>query len=422
MDIIRLNRSENLLGRNVPQSKLMFESIHRIGYHITVILTFLIFVECNQTTKKSLSQNTIDLEVLNFTVEEAPEWTGLFYRKQGWFGADGIFSIPLDGVDENNGSEETLIIFSDTYIGSVKENKPLPGNKMVNNTVAFFHGTEPLESNIAFHYNKDKQGNPTTYFVPGQRSGRKQHFWLGDGFVNKKLKDNLYIFAYHIEITGPNVFDFIEPSVSILKIPAGSRPPFDDYSILETPLHVNSPAIGEGNFGAGIFANTRWAEARQPDGYIYIFGCVGGDKNLIVARVRDKDFENFPLWRFWDGKGWSDDINACSPITNAVSNELSLTELPDGRYLLTFQVLGISDKVGIRVGESPIGPFGDIQEIYMTPEMKEGLWPYNAKAHPALSKPGELLISYNTITPDFWNDIQNNAHIYRPRFIKMIFE
>ena len=87
---------------------------------------------------------------------------------------------------------------------------------------------------------------------------------------------------------------------------------------------------------------------------------------------------------------------------------------------MVFQVFGLSDKVGIRIGETPYGPFGDITEIYRTPEFDQGIWPYNAKAHPALSKPGELLISYNTITPDFWNDIKKDAHIYRPRFIKMI--
>ena len=109
-------------------------------------------------------------------------------------------------------------------------------------------------------------------------------------------------------------------------------------------------------------------------------------------------------------------------MANAASNELSVTELPAGRYLMVFQVFGLSDKVGIRIGDSPYGPFGDIIEIYRTPEFDEGIWPYNAKAHPALSAPGELLISYNTITPDFWNDIKKDAHIYRPRFIKLILE
>ena len=90
-----------------------------------------------------------------------------------------------------------------------------------------------------------------------------------------------------------------------------------------------------------------------------------------------------------------------------------------GRYVLIFQVLGLSDKVGMRIGDSPVGPFSEIQEIWRTPEADEGLFCYNAKAHPNLSKPGELLISYNTITLDFWNDIQQNAHIYRPRFIRL---
>ncbi len=103
-------------------------------------------------------------------------------------------------------------------------------------------------------------------------------------------------------------------------------------------------------------------------------------------------------------------------------NELSMTTLQDGRYLLVFQVLGLSDKVGMRIAQSPVGPFSDIIEIYITPEWKEGIWTYNAKAHPNLSKPGELLISYNTITPDFWSDIQKDAHIYRPRFIKLKFD
>ena len=79
-----------------------------------------------------------------FTVEAAPEWTRLFERTSGWFGADGIFSIPLSGVDKNNneGNDSTLFLFSDTYIGEVKDGKPLPGNTMVNNTIAYIKGNE----------------------------------------------------------------------------------------------------------------------------------------------------------------------------------------------------------------------------------------------------------------------------------------
>lgn len=360
---------------------------------------------------------------LKYTVEAAPEWTNLFYRKSGWFGADGVFSIPLSGVDKvgNAGNRETLLLFSDTYIGEVDENgKPKPGNVMVNNTCAIVQGNSGHPDSIQFFYKKDKTGAPQTFFVPQNTGGKKQHFWLGDGFINKERDNTFYLFGYHIEMTGEGVFDFIEPDVSLIAVPAAnSRPPFENQRQLKTPLHIKNPGLGEGNFGAGVLVNTKWAGAPHPDGYVYVYACIGQDKNLVAARVKPKDFEDFTKWKYWNGEGWTADISQLKGITNAVSNELSVTPLPDGRFLLVFQVMGLSDKVGLRIGNSPVGPFGEIQEIWRTPEADEGLFCYNAKAHPNLSKPGELLISYNTITLDFWNDIQQNGHIYRPRFIRL---
>ena len=138
-----------------------------------------------------------------------------------------------------------------------------------------------------------------------------------------------------------------------------------------------------------------------------------------MSRVKPADFENLNSWRYWNGSDWSENSSDLKALTNSASDELSMTQLPDGRFILIFQVLGLSDKVGMRIADSPIGPFSDITEIWSAPEWKEGLWTYNAKAHPSLSKPGELLISYNTITPDFWNDIEKDATIYHPRFIKL---
>jgi hypothetical protein len=365
-----------------------------------------------------------DTSRFKFTVERADDWTKLFYRDSGWFGADGIFSIPLSGVDKNNneGNDSTLLLFGDTYIGVVKDGKPLPGNVMVNNTIAYIKGNDPDSTRIHFHYKQSKDGTPGTFFVPRTSTpGKPQLFWLGDGFVNKEINNTLYIFGYKVERTGAGVFDFIEPGVSIIAVPKGSRPPFTNQRQIETSLNIKNAAVGEGNMGAGILVNTTWAGAPAPDGYVYVYGCIGKDKSLVVARVHAKEFENLPEWRYWDGDSWSKNKDDLKAITNGVSNELSMTTLPDGRFLLIFQVLGLSDKVGMRIAATPVGPFSGIIEIYTTPEWKEGIWTYNAKAHPNLSKPGELLISYNTITADFWNDIQKDAHIYRPRFIKLKF-
>lgn len=361
----------------------------------------------------------------HYSVEPAPDWTALFERTHGWFGADGIFSIPLSGVKKNNneGNQTTLLVFSDTFTGEVKAGKPLPGFCMVNNSLALLEGNDPNPAKIRFYVKTNAAGKPVSFFVPqSSTAARPQFFWLGDGFVNHELGDQLFIFGYKVERTGPGAFDFITPEVSLIVIPKGSQPPFEDQRQISTPLHVAGGAIGEGNFGSGILVNTRWAGAPAPDGYVYVYGCVGTNKNLVVARVQPRDLETWSRWRYWDGKRWSEKRSDLKPLVQAVSDELSLTPLPDGRFLLVFQEMGLSDKVGLRIADSPVGPFSDIQEIWSAPEWQAGLWTYNAKAHFNLSHPGELLISYNTLKDDFWNAVQKDATIYHPRFIKLKFE
>jgi len=34
--------------------------------------------------------------------------------------------------------------------------------------------------------------------------------------------------------------------------------------------------------GAGILVNAKWAGAPAPDGYVYVYGCIGKDKNWLL--------------------------------------------------------------------------------------------------------------------------------------------
>ncbi|GJM33875.1 MAG: hypothetical protein DHS20C18_28760 [Saprospiraceae bacterium] len=361
---------------------------------------------------------------LTFTSEAAPEWTALFERTSGWFGADGIFSIPLDGKEvQQVDNKKTLFIFSDTYIGEVVNNAPRAGNVMVNNTAAWLSGNEPQESKISFTYNKQAGNQPISYFIPNNSISKEgEYFWLGDAFINQEKDNALYIFAYHVHKTGPNVFDFEQTNITLLKVKDLTENGLAEYEQIPTTVGFIHPTYGRVFFGSGLFVNTKAAKAPNPDGYLYIYGIMGKNKSLIAARTRPADIENFDKWTFWDGEKWTSNKVDVAPITDGISNELSVTPTQDGRYLLTFQVFGISDKVGIQVGQSPIGPFGKIHEVYTCPEYKAGLLPYNAKAHYHLSKPGQLLISYNTITLNFWEDIQKDASIYHPRFIWVRYE
>ena len=132
--------------------------------------------------------------------------------------------------------------------------------------------------------------------------------------MNKALNNTLYIFTYHVEMTGDNVFDFIEPDVSLVAIPEGERPPFSTQRQITTPLHIEHDSLGEGNFGCGILVNTDWAGAPNPDGYVYVYACIGQDKSLVVARSKPAHFEDFDQWRYWNGEDWDTDMNNMKAI------------------------------------------------------------------------------------------------------------
>ncbi|MBS1737090.1 MAG: DUF4185 domain-containing protein [Bacteroidetes bacterium] len=391
-------------------------------------LVLLIFVgACSENkstaTTDSGRQNT-DLTKLNFTVEEAPEWSNIFNRTSGWFGGDGIFSIPQIGANKQTDSSETVLLFSDTMIGEIENDKPKPGYVMIHNSIATLHGTEPIGKNIEFSWAKNLKGAPESIFIPKTPASQAgEYYWLGDGFVNQEINDQTYIFGYRIrDVKGSSGFNFEHMGSTFIIIPKGCKPPYKDQKQIDIPFFALGKNEGETmSFGSGIFVNTAKANTPNPDGYVYVYGVRGTEKNLVVARVLPKDFEKFDKWKFWDGNNWEADMNQVANITNHVSNELSVTPLPDGRYALFFQVDGIKPMIGLRIGSSPAGPFGPIINVY---DCRKALtakkfFTYNAKAHPALSKPGEILISYNVNSFDFQNDIKVYPNLYRPRFIRV---
>jgi len=359
-----------------------------------------------------------DTQTLKFTVAEAPEWNALFDRTSGWFGGDGLFAIPLNGTENKTAgpTTQTLLLFSDSMIGEIRDSTLQAGAVMVNNTAAYLKGNKPGKETIRFQWATGKQNKPTALFYPTTSGAIEgDYYWLGDGFVNTAL-DSLYIFAYRMRnLSKTDDWSFKVMATDLIALSPRSRPPFTDQRQIETPLY-----FADGGFGAGIFVNTKASGAPDPDGYIYVYG---NRKGLIVARVKPEDFEDFKAWRFWNGQAWTADRQQVKPMAADVSNELSVTALSDGRYALVFTLAGLSPTVGLRLSPTPYGPFGPVIKVYEAKEMQhKNYLTYNAKAHPNLSAPGELLISYNVNAFDFWNELKANPRLYRPRFIRLILQ
>ncbi|MDZ7401466.1 MAG: DUF4185 domain-containing protein [candidate division KSB1 bacterium] len=359
--------------------------------------------------------------VLPFGVERAADWDALLDRTSGWTGADGIYSIPLSGVETHAdpSNERTLLVFSDTFIGKVDANNQRKDTKMVNNTYAVLHGNQPDPQRIQFFWRTNSSGQPQSVFVPETPNAQPgDWYWLMDGVA---IQDKIYVFALRLNSgSGGGIFNFKIVGVNLLEFTLDASDSVRDCQQLDTPLFCKNEAEGwEIVLGQAVMPMTEAAGNPNPDGYLYVYGprSSSSKKDLVAARVLPDEIDDFSRWQYWDGSAWGSEIANCAPITNGISQEFSVSPLDNGKFILVFQ---FGDQVGFRIGDSPIGPFHFYREIWNCPEVLEDpyILVYNAKAHPHLSQPGKLLISYNVNTFNFWDHF-SNADIYRPRFITL---
>jgi len=353
------------------------------------------------------------------TVERALDWDALLDRTSGWTGADGIYSIPLSGIEvpQQNPRETTLLLFSDTFIGEVDTNNQRLNSSLVNNTYAILQGNQPFDDSISFFWGFDQSNNPDAVFVPDTSYAEADEwFWLMDGIA---LSDSIYVFGLRVEPSAGG-FGFALSGVSLLSFVLDSNYAINDYQQKDTPVYYRNETEGwEIVHGQAVMPMT--AESGNPgaNGYIYVYGPknTSQGKELVAARVLPQYISDFSQWRYWDGNGWMAQIENSFPITSGISQEFSVSPLGNGKFILVFL---LNNGVGYRIGESPVGPFGMMNLIYDCPEINEDpdIFVYNAKAHPHLSSDSDLLISYNVNTFDFWDHF-SNADIYRPRFIRL---
>jgi hypothetical protein len=390
-------------------------------------LVFFLTMSCfNKDNKQINNQPSSTLSDENenlIKAKPAPEWAKMLKHNSGWIGADGIYSVALNGVETRGKADsiESFFWFSDSIIGEIVNDSLKDDWEMVHNSVAYMEGKTPDPSKIKFYWRKDEQGQAKSVFEPNTpQTDPGDYYWLGDGVFNHAMDSTIYIFAYRIKNVPGQVFPFKDVGVSLIALPKESRPPFPNQRQMDTPLFLNdNQGRGKIVFGASVLPNTEGSGALNPDGYIYIYGLRGSEKELLVARVKDNAFEDFSQWRCWDGMEWNNDVHQSKALTSRVSNEMSVSFMEDGRVIAAYQLDTNSPNVVVQVGDTPAGPFYPLKMVWETPEIYEDIdfYTYNAKAFPHLSEPGELLISYNVNAFNFLEKLHKHPHHLRPRFI-----
>ncbi len=370
-------------------------------------------------------------------VDYAPDYTALLSNFQGWTGADGIYTVNLDGKDydpaRDSALQKTFFVFSDTITGTVNGRTDIrTGMGFINNSFALLEGQKPDVRKMSFIYpivgSAAITPDPPT---PATQAGKSIYYWLGDTFIEGKY---LYVFALRIDSV-PTSWGFEQIGVDLARYEiVDGQVSWDSLTLLNDQRdNARLSGISDPNslwyFGGGVYQSTAEAGAIDPDGYLYIYGyndVQNQGRQLIVARVLPSTLEDFTQWEYLDSEDqWVSEIpNQFKHLHGDVAPEISVSQIQEGeekgKFLLVWQNITVSATIKAAVAASPFGVFGQDVILYThdtTVKIQgQANTTYNAKAHPALSKPGELLITYNI---NGGADAFTYGDIYRPRFLRL---
>lgn len=344
-------------------------------------------------------------------------WSAAFVRTDGWTGADVAATVPLPG-------SRTLWLFGDSWIGPVRDHRHATGSTMVNNTIAV-QNLRPTASRppspLAFSWNNTDPAHPAAWAVPEQPS---QWFWpAGGGITTSEPHQRLLLFMSRIARRdwSDSVWNFTFRGTSLLIISNPGDAPDHWRVALYTISALDPDHPRELIWGAAVLAD--------PDdpSHVLIYGIDSKDpldRSLLLARAPTVSVERAETWAYFSGResggraGWSRSLSDAAPIATGLAPELSIHFLPAMHaYVMVHSEPPLGRGVQARTAPRPEGPWSDPLSLYRAPDTDREALTYAAKAHPELSGPDSLLITYCANSTDFWY-MASHAEMYLPRAIR----
>lgn len=346
---------------------------------------------------------------VRITATALPEYDARFQRTDGWIGADGDYSTALD--------DNTVVwLFGDTFIGSVRDNRRVNAT-LINNSIGIQHlrSSKPIE----LYYGTNADGQPAAFVTPDDGKG---YFWL---FSGVSTSNGLSIFLTRVRQSDANpAFPFKTFGMALGHISNPLDPP-SKWRITQQQV----PFCRFTDSGSLLLGSA----ALKVGSYVYIYGSdsLRKDKDgkrlnsMIAARVPEDKLGDFSKWRFLSSGKWITNATRCDTLFNAPPTEFSVSYVPGiKQYAAVYMDHGIYGKIMVRLSPTPEGPWGEEMMVFDCPDKDwhEAAYSYAAKAHPELStNPNELIVTYATNSAEF-TDLFEDARLYWPRFVKLIFD
>ncbi|ROS78934.1 hypothetical protein [Cellulomonas sp. PhB143] len=311
----------------------------------------------------------------------------------GWGASDGVYSADMPGG-------EVAWLMNDTFLGPVNPDESMtePG---------FIHGSVVVSGQDGHPLDTVTAGThdaPESLVSPPDAVDGDPWYWNGDGIVDG---GKLRLFEGRTGKTDgvpPWNFGWLGTDIATLS---------DDYQVESI-----TPTYGE---PGGASGRVSWGtDLLRCGDYVYVYGVQDSAMHLARAQAGHLVEQS---WDFWDGTGWTDDPAASASVGDDVGASFSVTPV-GGQFVLTTTASAIFTDHQIYVGTAPtpMGPFTDRTPVYTAPEGVGNIYaPYNVAAHPTVSGPGELVISYN-VNSQVFDDLLADANNNRPRFVTITFD
>jgi Domain of unknown function (DUF4185) len=372
--------------------------------------------------------------VMSVTPDAA--WTAVFDRTDGWTGADCAGSVDL-------GDGRTLWMFGDTWLGKIRDGKRQPGATMVNNSIAV-HPTEkfaawrpPDPRAVQFVWGpNDKKGKPAAWAVPppiaGDAASAEDWLWCNGGGVVGLGPDGkgrrLVVFFFRVRHNphGQGVWAFTTVGTCFAVIDNVADPPerwrSKFYDLRHAPVGASHDER-EVLWGLSV---SRERNASGDEGRLRIFGTLRKGRfetSLVLARAKFASIDRLDF-EFFDGMAWRPNCEACAkPLAGGLVSEFSVEEMNNAgkpTWVLIQSEPFLGKRIFARTAPKPEGPWSPRRTIYTVPDVaaSRAYFTYAAKGHAALSRPGELVVTYLVNSQNF-ADVVRDTTIYHPKFLRV---
>ncbi len=330
-----------------------------------------------------------------------------FPFKEGWWGADAAYSIPLpDGRD--------IWIFGDTLYGKKRQ---VTGDapRMVRNSIGISTCRDG-KWNINYVIRKGAQGHPLDFF---QASNRSYWYWALDGFY---YQGDLWVTLLRVENTPKTnsaAFAFRTAGSDIARVSGLSASP-QKWKVKIFRLVPD-----------GVRAYPSAATVVKGD-YAYIFAYYEEKPNpMLLTRIPLKglDAPKKNLQYLAENGTWKSGLDPAHAEHVMVPGapEMSVRYHPAlHKWVTVMTAPGFpSDEIWFRTSPKLTGPWTKGQKIYKVPDMQPGAPSYShntfcyaAKEHPEFETPGKLLFTYACNSLEV-KSLVDNLNIYFPKTVVM---